>query len=587
MRTQLSSALRRAGLVVAIGGALVGCSATLEVQKQTVEQTQAVLKGPEVAPFRTITGFSSALRCMDNLMIDYGVRDVSMLVEEILDETKRVNAGTRDMLITAVSDMTKRSRAIRLVAFGKDATNVISFLQLAQRQSAYEVTPQFDIKGSVSQFDEDVIRNQKGAGIGFQPFVNLGISRDAASSVLGLDLTVLNTDDMSILAGVTSRNSVVILKTGQGTDAGAAYHKFGVSFSMGLSKSEGQAQALRGLVELAVIELMGKLTKTPYWTCLGADPKANDEIRQEMSDWYYAMASNRVELIGYFQKQMRRRGFYRGPIDGEPNPAIDEAIGNYRAALGMSQQALLDEPLFNAYLTADHSKIPPPARPAVFVAAATSPPSAPASPATAANTAAPAAERMALALSTPNNQTRFARGEAFSLLVWPTRDAHVYCYLQDEAAKITRFYPNRFTKDSRVATAKPLVLPGPMHFQLAMNAKGVNETIACFATQRDVMADLPKAVAGVDFEPLPVASLEQVRAAFVNTSGGALAQGTFHVQSDNGRVDPHLQGLGRDRVAPFGAGPLGSELLPGRRLDKSDAPSAAKPGQPMATQKSL
>ena len=43
---------------------------------------------------------------------------------------------------------------------------------------------------------------------------------------------VLTTDDMSILPGVTSRNSVVILKSGNGLDADAAYHKFGLSFSI-------------------------------------------------------------------------------------------------------------------------------------------------------------------------------------------------------------------------------------------------------------------------------------------------------------------------------------------------------------------
>ncbi len=531
MPISMPSILRRVISPLAMAAALGGCGATLEVHDKTVEQTAAVRQGPEAQPFRAITGFSSALRCMDNLMIDYGVRDVSMLVEEILDSTKKVNAGTRDMLITAVSDMTRRSRAIRLVAYGKDATNVISFLQAAQRQSAYEVIPQFDIKGSVSQFDENVIRNQKDLGIGFQPFINLGISRDAASSILGLDLSVLATEDMSILAGVTSRNSVVILKQGKGLDGDAAYHKFGINYSMNLSKSEGQAQALRGLVELAVIELMGKLTKTPYWTCLGASPTTNEEIKLEISDWYYAMAASRVELIGYFQNQMRRRGFYIGPVDGAFNSAIDEAIGNYRAALGLSNQALLDEAFFNAYLGADHSKIPVPAKPAIFVAVPATAAATPAAVAVAPALAPAAAGPLTLALSTPNNQIRFARGEAFSLSVRPNRDAYVYCYLQDETSKITRFYPNRFTKDSFISAAKPLALPGSMRFALAMNAKGMPETIMCFATARDVLTELPKAVVGIDFETLAVATLEQVRAAFVATTGSTLAQETFHVQA--------------------------------------------------------
>jgi hypothetical protein len=530
MKTLLSSSFRRAALALAMGAALAACSTTMEVQKKTVEQTAVARQGPEAVPFRSITGFSSALRCMDNLMIDYGVRDVSMLVEDILDQTKKVNAGTRDMLISAVSDMTRRSRAIRVVAFGRDATNVISFLASAQRQSAYDVIPQFDIKGSVSQFDENVIRNQKDAGIGFQPFINLGISRDAATSILGLDLSVLSTDDMSILAGVTSRNSVVILKTGRGTDADAAYHKFGVSFSMSLSKSEGQSQALRGLVELAVVELMGKLTKTPYWTCLGATPESSEEIKLEISDWYYAAATSRVELIGYFQNQMRQRGFYVGPIDGAFNPAIDEAISNYRVALGLSNQALLDEPFFKAYLGADHSKIKAPAKPAVYVA----PVATAAAPAAVAPGSAvvPSVDGpLTLSLSTPNNQLRFTRGEVFSLQVRPNRDAHVYCYLQDETAKITRFYPNRFARDSFVPASKPLALPGTMRFALAMNAKGVPETIMCFAAPRDVLADLPKTVVGIDFEPLAVSTLDQIRTAFVATGGSTIAQETFHVQA--------------------------------------------------------
>jgi len=557
--TPTTSLKRLSTALIAAVGTLAGCATSqLDMTQKTVDQTQqAVRQGSQVAPFRSITGFSSALRCMDNLMIDYGVRDVSMLVEDIVDQTKKVNAGTRDMLISAVSDMTRRSRSIRVVAFGRDATNVISFLASAQRQGAYEVTPQFDIKGSVSAFDENVIRNQRDIGIGFQPFINLGISRDAATSIMGLDLSVLTTDDMSILPGVTSRNSVVILKQGSGNDADAAYHKFGVSFSMSLSKSEGQSQALRGLVELAVIELMGKLTKVPYWSCLGADPKASEEIRAEMSDWYYAMATSRIELIAYFQNQLRRRGFYDGPIDGEFNAGIDEAIGNYRVALGLSKQAVIDEEFFNAYLSADHTKIPRPDKPARFQAsaapggqtpaapAAPNAPTAPSGPAApsapsqqvaaapaAARPAAPSStEPMRLLLATANNQTSFASGESINLTIRPSRDAYVYCYLLDEKAKVTRFFPNRFAKDPLIPTAQPLQLPGKMRFQLAIKSRGARETITCFATPRDVIAQLSENVVGTDFEPLPVNSLEQVRAAFAAASGGAVAQEILHVQA--------------------------------------------------------
>lgn len=521
--------------------ALAGCQ-TLEVKQPTIDQTNEIRKGPEDRPQRSITGFSHALRCMDTLLLDYGVRDITMLTEEITDETKKLNAGTRDMLISSVSDMSRRSRAVRLVAFGKDTANVISYLASAQNAAAYQAIPLYDIKGSVSQFDENLVKNQKDVGIGFAPFINIGAAKDAGSSMLALDLSVLTTSDMAVLAGVTSRNSVMILKQGSGIDGDAAYHKFGINYSMNLAKAEGQTQALRGLVELAAVELIGKLTKTPYWSCLGvADPKKNDETRLEMFDWYHAMASTRIELIAYFQNQMRRRAFYDGPIDGEFNPAIDEAIANYRAALGLSREAVLNEEFFYAFLAADHTRIKRPEQPARYVAPATvagAPASIPvvasaasASPAAASAAAAPsAAAPLKLAVTAPKQQTRFARGESISLSLAPSQDAHVYCYLQDEESKVIRFFPNRFARDSRIAAAQPLTLPGAMRFQLTMNTKGVPETVSCFATQRDVMASLPQALVGTDFEPLPGATLESIRGAFLKASGGTLAQENFRVQ---------------------------------------------------------
>src|SRR5262245_25356390 len=131
-RRSLRALLLAPALVSMLGGcASIGRS--FDTDAKTVRETANARTGPAASPQRSITGFSSALRCMDNMLVDYGVRDISMLVEDIHDQTKKVNAGTRDMLITAVSDMTRRSRALRLVAYGKDASNAISFLASAQR----------------------------------------------------------------------------------------------------------------------------------------------------------------------------------------------------------------------------------------------------------------------------------------------------------------------------------------------------------------------------------------------------------------------------------------------------------------------
>lgn len=524
-------------LLVAAIVALPGCAA-LGAKQEVVEKAEVVKKGPQTAPHRSITSFSSGLRCMDNHLIEYGVRDVSVIVEDILDKTTKVSAGTKDMLISAVSDMTKRSRGIRLIAFGSDSGNTIGFLQQAQNRTPYAIVPQYGIRGSVTQFDDAIVRKNADGGIAIEPYLGIGLARTAQASMLGLDLTVLSTEDLSVVSGASTRNSVIIMKEGRGFDTEAAIRKFGINYNVSISQNEGQSQALRTLVELAAIELFGKLVKVPYWTCLGAS--ASDEVvKTEIQDWYEGMRINPSELVSYFQNQLRQRRLYNGPVDGAINPEIKDAVAAYREALGLSREPKLSLDFFRAYLSANHSEVTPRVRlavvPASLAAAPVAVESATAYSATAyAGSAkllsAAAAKPLSLRLETANRATQFKRGQLINLIVSPSHDAHVYCYLHDENRQIKRFYPNRFARDSRVAAAAPITLPGTMRFQLVANERGLPETVACFATERDVMSDLPVSATGVDFETLPVASLDQLQGAFTAVAGSNAAQATLAIR---------------------------------------------------------
>jgi serine/threonine protein kinase len=123
----------------------------------------------------------------------------------------------------------------------------------------------------------------------------------------------------------------------------------------------------------------------------------------------------------------------------------------------------------------------------------------------------------------------FEPGERIRLQVVSSDDAHVYCYLQDEARRTLRFFPNRFNKSARVKAGVPLEIPGKMRFELLANNLKVSETVACFATDRDVAGELPPSVLGSDFDKLPVASLDEVRQAFTRLATPTLAEGNFQI----------------------------------------------------------
>jgi hypothetical protein len=510
--------MKRKALLLAFGFTLgtAACVTTEDsVRKEATEVTQAVRTGPQEAPVRSITSFTPALRCMDNLFLMYGVRDLVVISEDLNDNTKKVSAGTRDMLISAVSEMTKRSKAVRLIAYGADSSNLVSFMKEAEKKNMFQLTPKYGIRGSITQLDENVAKKTEGGGISLGDF-GFGRASTAASTILGLDLTMMSTEDLSIVSGVTASNSVAVFKSGAGVEGEAGYRKFGINYQANLSRSEGTAQALRNLVEMSVVELFGKLTKTPYWVCLGATSQA-ETVKNEISDWYSGMYSD-GEIVSYWQQQMRIRGVYAGQVNGQNDEALINAITAYREAMGLQKSAVVDLAFFTAYLEANHYEVAPKARTLLAANRGS------AAPATSRNDAAP----ITLALSSAKGGNQFRRGEKLALKVTPSRDAYVYCFMQDENRKVARFFPNRFSKDALVSAKSGVTIPNGKEFSIHANSRGVQEQIMCVGTGKDVFAEVVPSIGGGDIDvPTQIQSLAQIKSVFEKAAGPGMGSETF------------------------------------------------------------
>lgn len=244
---------------------LSGC---VSLDSKLENEFEEVKKGPSGSPYKSITSFSGSLRCMDNLMHAKNIRNIPVMVEDVDDKTESVKMGVRDMLVSAISEMTYKSHGIKLILYGKDTGNLVSFLKASNNNAAYEQLPLYDIQGSISQFDKGVVNTDASVGLFARRDGGLGMSRGSSLSVVALDLNVLHTRDMSVVPGVSSKNSVAIFQKGNSLDADASINKFGIYFDLNLNRNEGQAQAVRSLVELAAVEIIGKLTNLPYEQCL-------------------------------------------------------------------------------------------------------------------------------------------------------------------------------------------------------------------------------------------------------------------------------------------------------------------------------
>jgi curli biogenesis system outer membrane secretion channel CsgG len=467
--------------------------------------------GPKATPQRNVTPFADGLRCMDDMLYRFGVRDVSVMIEEMQDQSRRLGAGTRDMMVSAFADMTRRSRGVRLVTFGQDNQNVVQLLSIAQRLNDFKVVPQYDIRGSITQFDEDVERRQASLGATFGTLFGLRGAHTRQSSVLGFDASVVATADLSLVPGASSKNTVVVTREETSAGDGLAQIRNGsLNFSFAVGRSEGVAQSLRNMIELASIELTGKLLRLPYWTCLKIDENHPD-VQREVEDWFLSMEGT-PELARFFQEQLRFRRFYDGPADGKPNPAYVEALAAHRRALGLEGEGEPDLGLLRAFLTRPIPK--PPAKPFTAEKSASAE-GAGAAP------AAPPEIKLAVKLS----KTKYRKGEPIEMTVTAAQPGYVYCYVQSPSTgKIQRIFPNRFARDPRVEAGTPLVLPGAQGFKVAAGADGVRQqAVGCLATEREVYNELPPPLRWGDFEDIRLGTFDDIREAFAQVAKGPVS----------------------------------------------------------------
>lgn len=525
-------------LICLFSSQIIGCGTIAPMRHSVEDKAQVARTGPDSAPQKNLTNMAECLRCMDRLFLENGIKDLVVLTEDLHDNTKKMNVGARDMLTSAVSDMTRRSRAVRLITFGGDVSNLVNWLNASGSNSrVYTFKPDFDIRGSISQMDDNIIQKRKNAGASIGDYFDFDWSKDVNASVIALDMSIISTQTMELLPGVTSRNSILVMKEGDavgGALTGSIQKQsFGINFDFSFSGNEGSAQAVRTLIELASIELFGKLTRVPYWNCLGIDPN-HPVIKEEIGDWYYSLNRER-KLIPYIQNQFRIRDVYSGPVDGSLNPEFVSIVPKARLALGLKEGSEIDEDLFAGLINLKTKSLGFPREPVAHLT--TSQLATKRSKKSKKRTTVEQSESREPAKSSQVHPQRVQiigrpekPGSDISLTVKSKENTFLYCYLNEPTNDSwLRIYPNRFAPDPWLSKDTALQIPGNMKFQIKAGNMAQKEKVYCFNTLTDVTSALPDSARGGDFEPLERYTLEKLRADFVAASAGAVAESSHQI----------------------------------------------------------
>jgi len=247
---------------------------------------------------------------MDHLLAHYNHPEVLVDVE-VSEEGAESVVGVKDMVMTSLSNMSTISKVIKVVA--KSPAEDL-YYEYSEKQKFK--APDYFIRLSSPQFERAHITNTAAFDVRVPVIpTNLATSSVFNSAVISLDMNMGSHHNLQLVPGANSRNSIMLVNSSEKLDLSVGktnmddevvhvgdgksflnhesladnevldeelsqfseyddqpsigkLTKFGTTFKLNFGYRDGKHVAIRTLIELGVIELIGKYTKVPYRDCL-------------------------------------------------------------------------------------------------------------------------------------------------------------------------------------------------------------------------------------------------------------------------------------------------------------------------------
>jgi|GEM_PF-1598516 len=294
---------------------------------------------PNNRPVRNFTSFSASLQCMDRLLSKHKKPRLLISSTGITDLSNRISVGADDMLVNAINHMNvhngryvfldqsleRKDGQVKLLTFTKD-----------------DIKPRLYFRGAITQVDSNVVSDTANISLDLanapNPFtINGGRlasvtpSLNRTASIVSVDLHLVSYPDKTVLPGGSVANSMLVTTNTFGTGGRGLIRLTGYNLSLSFNRIESIGQAVRNLVELGVIELLGRHAKVPYWECLNIEP--TNAKKQNLKHKGYAATPKPISVLNA-QKLLRDLKYLSvepsGVMDRQTHAALSKFQSDHR-----------------------------------------------------------------------------------------------------------------------------------------------------------------------------------------------------------------------------------------------------------------
>jgi hypothetical protein len=156
--------------------------------------------------------------------------------------------------------------------------------------------------------------------------IRYGNQGKAGLARITLDFNLLNFQTMSGIPKMNTVNTIEVQKVSSKKELGISIFAQAFGRQGKIKKVQGRHAAIRLLVELSMIQIIGRQLILPYWKLLDADALPDRVVLETASAFYQSLDQN--HKIAFTQQQLFLLG-YNIPVNGALEESTTSALQNF------------------------------------------------------------------------------------------------------------------------------------------------------------------------------------------------------------------------------------------------------------------
>ena len=273
------------------------------------------LELPKKRVEKSIGEYSKSLDLFGEMTDVFDTKYLNIQSKGVVDDTGTAQAtggeipvDITEMIKSAINSIGGR---IRYVDY--DPSHQINMMRLGYTKFKNKLIPNLVISGGITEFDRslEVRGNNKNFDVDFnlgaeKVGIGYGDSDKKATSSITLDISLIDFQTWSMIPKMTAVNKVYVHSGLTSADIG--FTIIGAAFGVNgnVKKVQGRHAATRLLVELSVIEVLGRYLNLPYWKIL-PNGKEDRVVVRNITNIY--SNSSKKEKITILQKLLYLHGY--------------------------------------------------------------------------------------------------------------------------------------------------------------------------------------------------------------------------------------------------------------------------------------